>query len=497
MKEEVLSRNLEQTSEPIPQIAVTPPKERPKEKLKLELFNTPSFEKEEKEENGIDPKIQDLLSKSITKNEYTKLKYDLSQTITYILRNLTIVMRNPRYNNHLNRLYLILQKYNEEEENEKMERELELLKEMYSNLQKKKKNSKLKFEEIFEIEMMYQKLWDEFLKKNQDKCSHCVCFVDYNGNFTQNRWILKMESKIDEIPFLSNSRNISSPNHILKEENEKSFKKFVENKLKIELETENWENEKLFHFSEFRLNFYRYTINSSNLNKIKSLNDILPNLVKNSTDLDIFETVNFIEGGNRSLKGTFLSDIESSFTKFVKSLNNLKIREYKDLIHSKKITSKQIDEIYKKTKKNSDILKESYPLVSKKYIENSKNSKIENLKIRLNFIDKCLVELNLTNSLLDLYASLNNSKSSISTLNDTLQDSKLETTSSKFWGYFSPRNSSLPTTPPIKFSNKSRRKSTDEFNSIPAFTYLTSVFNQEVEFNEDIVDPMNPLEFSV
>ena len=237
------------------------------------------------EENQINPKIVELLLKSITQNEYTKLKYDLSQTITFILRNLTIVMRNSNYNNHLNRLYLSLQNYNEKEEEEEIFlKELNLIKDIFLNLQKKKKK-KFNFEEIFELEILYQKSWISFFKKNQKKFSNSICFIDSKCNFIKNRWISKMESKIkeEEVDFISNSRNKfnSILNDELKEEKEISFQKFIESKLNLEIEKGNneeilWEKEKLFHFSEFRLNFYQYSVDEIKFKKFKNLNNKLP-----------------------------------------------------------------------------------------------------------------------------------------------------------------------------------------------------------------------------
>jgi hypothetical protein len=448
-----------------------------------------------KTETQLSPKTEKLLSIPLTYNSERDEKYNLKESITSLLRNLTVVMRNQQYHSHLNHLYLILQKYTEIEEEEEMLKELESLKDSYFNLLKIKKEKN--FQEILQSEILYKKKWNEFLQHNQDKFSQSICFIDKDGSFIKDRWILKMETKIEEIP---NSKK--SCFEELNLEKNSSFTIFIENKLKFEMIKENdspsneeiWDMERNLNFLEFRFYFYKYCVNTSKFNRIKTLYELLPSIIEVSNDLDIFETVNFVEGGNRSLKGTFLSDVEHSFGKFMKDIHSLNIQFYKDLIYSQEIKEDQIKEIFGKSLKFYNILKESYPKIYENFIENQELSLKDQLQIRLKFIDKCCIELNLTNSLLDLYVSLNNAKFSISTLNEKIQSNLTVNSTSPFWNFFSPRQTSSfnNITPP----NSKRRKSSEDIR-IPPFIYLDQVWKEKIELTNELVNPLNPLEFSL
>jgi hypothetical protein len=447
-----------------------------------------------KTEIQLSPKTEKLLSIPLTYNSERDEKYNLKESITSLLRNLTVVMRNQQYHSHLNHLYLILQKYNEIEEEEEILKELESIKECYFNLLKIKKQKN--FEEILKSEILYKKKWNEFLQNNQDKYSQSICFFDQNGSFIKDRWILKMETKLDDIP---NPKKSSFEE--LNLEKNSSFNLFIENKLKLEMSNQEdlWELEKNLNFSEFRFYFYKYCVNTSKYSRIKTLYELLPSIIEESNDLDIFETVNFVEGGNRSLKGTFLSDVEHSFGKFMKDIHALNIRFYKDLIYSQKISEEQINEIWKKSLKFYNILKESYPKIFENFTENEELSMKDKLQIRLKFIDNCCIELNLTNSLLDLYVSLNNAKFSISTLNEKIQSNlSVNSTTSTFWHLFSPRH----TPPPPSSSNyvtppNSKRRKSSEDTRIPPFVYLDQLWKDNIELTSELVNPLNPLEFSL
>jgi hypothetical protein len=343
---------------------------------------------------------------SIMNQKYTKCENEelnVEETLNYLLKNLTIVMRDFNYKNQMTKIFPFIKRSNENDENKEMKKELEVMKEEYFDLLKIKNNGKSEIKEITMKQLNYKTNWRNFLDKIQRQYSPNACIINSDCSFLNDRWINKLEDKIDGLKVDPVEDKIFA---II----ESSFLHTIDSQVNVEMSIKRsqsrnviWEKELESNLSEYRYNYMRFALNPEKYAKIDTLEFMLNQLLVNTTDLEICEIVNYISGGNRDLKGTFFSEVEKTFDKFLNLLHGLKID---DLIvkSKKKLNNVEIEQTIEKEFK---ILKEAFPEYSKD---------VSTLDDKLKFMKMCLIELDLTNSFIDFFASLTNAICSISNI---------------------------------------------------------------------------------
>eukprot|EP01080_Neovahlkampfia_damariscottae_P010391 gene10391-2920_t len=439
-------------------------------------------------------KTYSVMLKPFTKCENDEL--NVEETLNYLLVNLTIVMRDKNYKNQLTKFYPLIKRSIEQEENEEMKQEIESMKYEYFELLKIKNNPKSEIKEITMKQLNYKSNWREFFDKIQKKYSPNACIINSDCTFLNNRWVNKLEDKIIGLKVDPVEDKIFA---IV----ESSFLRTIDSQVNVEMcikKSQNkdliWEKEVESNLSEYRYNQMKFALNPEKYAKIDSLEFLLGQLLEKTTDLEICETVNYIDGGNRNLKGTFFSEIEKTFDKFLNQLYHLNLNDLLKEVQE----NKRSKEIEQKIEKYFRILNEGFPEISLGF-------DFQKLEEKLKFMKIALIELELSNSFIDFYASLTNAICSIQNIfaiRQSHQDkkSKGSVIALSFLGGNSNNDliesSSSPASPILSISS-SFRKSVFE-NEIEDLKLLEPhhrLKNEKSRINTELVEPTNPMDLGL